>query len=144
MKLLNEAGARDYLDRNGVTNPVIVKAILDGFDLGKPMYEQRLEPDTELFQFMRRPSAGKPDLRVGNWFCLPGASRSGLAIMDGLSGRETHRFQVGSELVALEGTASRLSLNWEYEIGGQGGHTQLYVPPRLLGHIRSLGNAHPW
>ncbi len=64
--------------------------------------------------------------------------------MDGLAGREVHRFRAYSELVALEGTASRLSTNWNAEIGGMGGDTQLFVPPMLLGRIHSIGNADPW
>ena len=143
-RLVDKAAVRDYLARNGVANDVLVANVLSGFDLAQPLYEQRLEPDTELFQFMRRPAVGRPDLRVGNWFCLRGATRGGLAIMDGLAGREVHHFRVGSELVALEGTASRMTRDWQIEIGGVGGHTQIYVPPRLIGHILSVGNAHPW
>ena len=143
-KLLDETGVREYFARNGVVNSVLVSNVLSGFDLTKPMYEQRLEPGTELFQYIRRPASGRPDLRVGNWFCLRGASRSGLAIMDGLAGREIHHFRVYSELVALEGTASRLSPNWHHEVGGRGGDTQLFVPPLLLGRIHSIGNADPW
>lgn len=142
--LVNKAAIREYLERNGVNHPVLVDNVLSGFDLAQPVYEQRLEPGAELFQYMRRPAVGRPDLRVGNWFCLRGASRDGLAIMDGLAGRELHHFRISAELVALEGVASRLSPHWVAEIGGGGGATQIYVPPRLLGHVHSIGHAHAW
>ena len=143
-KLLDEAGIREYLGRNGVANTALVSNVLSGFNLAKPMYEQRLEPGADLFQYMRRPASGRPDLRVGNWFCLRSASRRGLAIMDGLAGREIHHFRVYCELDALEGEASRLSPNWHHEVGGIGGETQIFVPPLLIGRIHSVGNAHPW
>ena len=142
--LVNKAAVRDYLGRNGVLHQTLVDNVLSGFDLAQPMYEQRLDPGAELYQYMRRPAAGRPGLQVGNWFCLRGAGRDALAIFDGLAGRELHHFVVSAELTVLEGTASRLAPNWLHEIGGAGGASQIFVPPRLLGHIHSLGHAHPW
>ena len=133
-----------YLRANGVAHPALVHDVLSGFDSQKPIYETPLDFETELYQYMRRPATGRPDLRVGNWFCITGASRRGLGIIDGLAGRELHRFRVVSPFVALEGTASKIARNWQFEIGGRGGSTQIYVPPRFIGHIQSLGTAAPW
>jgi hypothetical protein len=133
-----------YLQANGVTHPALVHDVLSGFDPKKPIYETLLDFDDELYQYIRKPATGRPDLRVGNWFCIGGATRGGLAIIDGLAGRELHRFRVVSSFSGLEGTASKISRNWRAEIGGRGGSTQIYVPPRFMGHIQSAGTAAQW
>ena len=138
MRWLNKDEVRAYLRNHGVTSGAKTEEIMSGFDFDQPLYEQPLEEGQALYQFVRMPSfygAGG----MGNWFALPSASMDGLAIFGGLSGRHPHKFQVTHSFVALEGTAAKLPKDWGWGGGGFGGATQLYVPPRLLGHVTSVG-----
>jgi hypothetical protein len=127
-----------YLSRYGVTSPERVEEIISGFDLEKPVYEQLLNVGDVLQQYIRKPDyLGGKD--VGNWFSLSSATMSGLAIFGGGSGRHPHRFRVAHPFSALEGTALPIQQDWRWAGGGPGGQTQIYVPPRLIGHLESLG-----
>ena len=143
MKRIYEEGARGYLRRHGVLDPGKITEIVGGFDFGRAVYEQLLAPGDELFQFIRKPSVATPSSFAGNWFALVGATTSGLTITDGVGGRRLHKFRVVAGLVALEGTAARKGVNWDWAGGGVGGATQIYIPPSLIGHLQAIG-AHEW
>ena len=139
MKWLTQDGVRAYLRANGVSSAKVVEEIISGFDFDRPVYEQRLEPRHELWQFVRNASHSELAPRTGNWFSLSGATLTGLSIFGGGSGRQMHRFIVEHEFIAIEGSARAMPRNWGWSGGGEGGHTQIYVPPRLIGHLRSVG-----
>jgi len=139
MKRFTRTDAVAFLQGHGIKHPSHIDEIMSGFDLTRPLYEHLLQFDDELFQYVRNPSAGHLDAAAGNWFCLAGASRGGLAIIDGLAGRQLHTFKVVAPFAALEGTAAKVQKNWQYSIGGVGGATQLYVPARFIGHLQSAG-----
>jgi hypothetical protein len=145
MKLISADEARSYLRDKGVPSAERIEQVIDGFDLNCAVYLQNFEPPTELYQYMRKPSS--PDLSpmAGNWFCLKGATASGLAIIDGLSGRQLHRFRVARSFHALEGTAKRQSTNWKWSGGGPGGLTQIYVPsPLVRASMLAIGGEDRW
>lgn len=140
MKVLNRIGAELYLKRNRILDPRKINEILDGFDFGKAVYEETLYPGTDLYQFVRSSSASNflPD--TGNWFCLSGATLSGLAIIGGVAGRRPKKFSVVAPVVVLEGSASKQSINWNWGGGGAGGATQMYIPTHLVLHgLRPYG-----
>lgn len=141
MKWLNQTEVKNYLMKNGLAQRSLVVDVLSGFDLSQPIYEQLLEEGDEIFQFIRRSSAGDMSPRVGSWFALPGATTQSVAIIDGGAGRRLHRFRVVRAFLALEGAARNFPLNWKLGIGGKGGGTQLYVPPRYLGHLDAVAPA---
>jgi hypothetical protein len=144
MRRLSEADARDYLQRHGIVSPKKIDEILGGFDFSQAVYEQPLYPGDTLFQFVRLPSLGAPHPTTGNWFGIAGATTSGLAISDGHSGRRLHKYRVVAHATALEGSAVKKEMNWDWAGGGSGGATQLYVPPNLLGCIQAIGAHDRW
>ena len=137
MRLLDLATARQYLTANGIP-AAQQNDILGGFDFAKPVYEQVVQPGQVLFQFIRNPTYLGAS-QAGNWFALSGATQAGVGIFGGGSGRHLHKFEVAFPFACLEGTAAALARNWSWAGGGRGGDTQLYVPPRFIGHLRSLG-----
>ena len=139
MKQYYERLARTYLSSRGYSSDKI-KEILTGFDLEKATYEQRLDQRTIIYQFVRRSSQSNIMPKLGNWFCLPGASQSRLAIIGGGEGRQIAKIRVEVPLLALEGTASPQSINWDWSGGGEGGATQIFIPDQyLMSNIRVLG-----
>ena len=138
MKLLSKDEVRVYLRNNGISSSTKIEEILTGFDFSKPVYELTLDERQELFQFIRNPSSAGV-AQAGNWYSLQGATMSGTGIFGGGSGRHLHKFVVAHPFPALEGTAGPLERNWDWAGGGPGGQTQIYVPPRFLGHLSSLG-----
>jgi hypothetical protein len=143
MRTLNPDEMRAWLRAEQVS-PAQIENIVDAFDFGAPVYETTLESGQELFQYLRKPSSSAPWPKVGNWFCLPGATRDGLAIIGGGSGRVLQRHVVALELQAIEGSARAQPVDWGWDGGGAGGATQIYVPQRLLGRISSTGPHEPW
>lgn len=141
MKLMNKAEASEFLSKQGVEPDKKVKEVLSGFDLSRPMYEHFFSPGDELYQFVRLPSVGSPVFERGCWFGLSGVSLGGAAIFGGLAGRTLQRFKVIHPFSALEGTAAPFPIDWQLEIGGRGGMTQVFVPRKYAGLIRSLGSA---
>ena len=138
MKWLDKDEVRSYLRNNGITSAKKVEEVITGFDFDKPIYEQPLDEGNVLYQFIRKPNyRGASD--TGSWFALSSGTMQGLAIFGGGSGRHPHKFQVIHPFVALEGTAVSLQRNWDWAGGGPGGHTQVYVSPRLLGHLIAVG-----
>lgn len=138
MASTNEGIAKAYLARNGVS---AMDEVLAGFDLAKPVYVNPLEPGDRLLQFIRNPSHFGQS-QAGNWFSLWSGSMPGVSIFGGLAGRTPHLYRVAHPLRVLEGTAKKLAVNWRLAIGGgNGGATQIYVPPALLGHLEPLGPA---
>jgi hypothetical protein len=132
--------AQAYLVRNGYSGTQLVK-LLDGFNFYLPVYQQPLEPATTLYQFVRRASVSEMLPRIGNWFCLPGATLSSLAIISGGEGRLITKVQVRYPFVALEGTAVRQETQWGWGGGGPGGATQIFVPNAFLtSHIEVIGS----
>jgi len=124
--------ARTWLRNNGVSLAAKIEEIIGSFDFSKAVYLQQFEPGQVLYQFIRRSSAQDSSPMAGNWFCLKGARASGLAIIDGLSGRGLHAFRVARAFTALEGTAKKQPVQWSWSGGGQGGATQVYVPVTLV------------
>ena len=106
---------------------------MSGFDFNQPVYLQQLEEGQELFQYIRNASSHNLSPNSGNWFTLAGATTAGVAIIDGGAGRRFHRFRVVGTFSTIEGTAKALPVSWKHEIGGPGGATQIYVPPRFIG-----------
>lgn len=144
MKWLTKDEVRSYLRSNDVSSEKTIEEIIKGFDFDKPIYEQTLEAEQKIYQYVRNASFADLSQRTGNWFCLRGATTSGLAIIGGGSGRRVHKYRVSSALTAIEGLASAQRTNWEWSGGGKGGTTQIYIPPRLLGHINAVGPAESW
>ena len=139
MKRLTQDELRAYLRAHDVRPAKTIENIISGFDFRQPVYEQPMEPGQELFQFIRNVSHSERSPRTGNWFALASARMAGLAIFGGGAGRHLHRFVVNHEFTAIEGTAGALPPDWGWAGGGPGGHTQIYVPPKFLGHLGSLG-----
>jgi len=144
MRILDRNSAAEFLRGQGVSPDREIEKILRGFDFSKPAYEQRFWPGDVLYQLIRLPSAMQPLMATGNWFGLAGITTGGVAINDGLSGRQAVRFEVISGFTALEGTAKELPVDLGIAIGGKGGATQIYLPRTLLGHLRALGNVDRW
>jgi len=131
--------ARSYLVRHGYTGKKL-EEVLNGFDLRAPTYEQSLDPKTTLYQFVRRVAHESPIPRLGNWFCLPGASMRALAIISGGAGRAVAKVHVDYPLLALEGTAAPQPRQWSWSGGGPGGATQIFVPEQfLMTHFSVVG-----
>lgn len=139
MRPMSRSDIETYLHRHGMTAAGTVAQILSGFDLGKPVYEQSFYCGDQLFQFVRNASRFDPSPSAGNWFALAGATTQSLAIIHGVAGRRLHKFGVSAPFIALEGTATRMAIDWNWSGGGPGGGTQIYVPPRLLGHLYAMG-----
>jgi len=139
MRSMNATDAAAFLASQGVQPASEVKKILSGFDFSKSAYEHHFWPGDTLYQFVRHISVGNPVAARGSWFGLSGVTMRGVAIFGGLAGRTSHKFEVVHPFSALEGTAARLPADWDNEIGGPGGATQVFVPRMYAGHIRSLG-----
>ena len=138
MPWLTKDQVRTFLRNQGIPSARKIDEILSGFDFDKPVYEKYFEEGEVLFQFIRNPDyTGAKN--TGNWFALPSGTMDGIAIFGGGSGRHPHKFSVAHPFSAIEGTAIALPRNWDWAGGGNGGHTQIYVPPRLLGHLISHG-----
>jgi hypothetical protein len=129
------AEVRGYLRRNGIVEPRQVNQILTGFDFNEPIYEHQVSPGDTVYQFVRLPSADRMSPTTGNWFALRGATKAGLAITDGLAGRRLHEYRVVAAADVLEGTAKGMEMKWDWDGGGPGGATQIYIPPNLLGCV---------
>lgn len=132
MRVMSADEVRAWLRRNGVPSTAKIEEIIDGFDFAQPVYLQHFEPDQELYQFIRGPSAQNSSPMAGNWFCLKGATTSQLAIIDGLTGRRLLRYRIVCAFTTLEGTARKQPIQWSWSGGGPGGATQVYVPSPLL------------
>jgi len=143
MNVLTPDGLRAFLRAEKVASAQI-EDIVGAFDFREPVYQTVIEGGQELFQYLRNPSFDAPSPRLGSWFCLRGASRAGLAIIDGGAGRRLHRHVVDLAVTAVEGTAVAKTVNWVWDGGGPGGSTQIYVPPRQLGRIGATGPHEPW
>ena len=131
---------KQYLNNHGILNQAQIDEITSGFDLSKTVYENRIWPDDKLFQFVRNPNSSFNELRTGRWFSLAGASMDSLAIFSGASGRQLTQFRVNHPIVVLEGTAVKLARDWNWEGGGEGGATQLFIPEKLLYALEVIGN----
>ncbi len=143
MKLHTRATAASYLAGHGLPAAEITK-VLGGFEFGRPVYEHHFWPNDDLYQFVRLSSASDRSPSAGNWFGLAGVTPSGVAINEGLAGRQLVRFKVVAPFDALEGTAAACAVDLGTAIGGKGGSTQVYVPRALIGHLRSAGPADRW
>ena len=62
-----------------------------------------------------------------------------LAIHSGLAGRDLTEFKVNYPISVVEGVASKLNREWQYEIGGSGGGYQLYIAPKFLFSLEVVG-----
>lgn len=132
---------RSFLRSSGISDSRVINCVLDGFDFGsKPLYFRRFEPQEILFQFIREPSQERGGVYAGNWFCLNGATMDSVAIFGGGSGRRRYRYEVTQAFTTLEGVARKIEGHqWGWAGGGDGGGTQIYVPPKFIGHIASHG-----
>jgi hypothetical protein len=144
MSPLNPTTAAELLATQGVQPASEMKKILSGFDASKPMYKHDFWPEDTLYQFIRLASVGNPILTRGSWFGIAGITSRGVGIFAGLAGRTLYKFRVLHPFSALEGTAATLPIDWQNEIGGPGGSTQVFVPRMYASHIRSLGPAEGW
>lgn len=129
----------DYLKKHGISNQKEIDEIISGFDLFGPVYQQRIWVNDRLFQYVRRPNLSFNAIGVGRWFCLKGASMDSLAIFSGGVGRHLTEYRVKYPIVVLEGTAKKLSRNWEWAGGGEGGATQMFIPNELFFALEVLG-----
>src|ERR1044072_6560646 len=93
MRAMSIHEARTWLRANGVSSATVIEDIVKAFDFSRPVYLQQFQPEQVLYQFIRRPST-QDSAMAGNWFCLKGATKSNLAIMDGVSGRILHAYRV--------------------------------------------------
>lgn len=131
--------ARDYMARHAYTAAEMSK-YLSGFDLARPVYEQRLDPGEIIFQFVRRPSQSDSLPKVGNWFALSGAKMGDLGINSGGSGRSLVKVEVKMAMTVLESTAGPMNSDSKEAIGGMGGATQIFIPTLFLTtHLEVLG-----
>jgi putative RNase toxin 46 of polymorphic toxin system len=144
MRILNRNTAGDLLRSQGIATKVDVEKVLNGFDFSKPVYEHEFWPGDVLYQLIRLPSATLPVPATGNWFGLAGITTGGVAINDGLSGRQAVKFEVVASFRALEGSAKALPVDLGSAIGGTGGATQIFLPRTLLGHLQSVGPVARW
>ncbi len=144
MSATTESTLSSYLARYGITDPAAVQEVRSGFDMSKPLYEHYFRPGDVLYQLVRLPSFYNLNPHRGNWFGLAGLTARNVAVLHGLAGRRTHQFRVLAAFVGLEGTAGRYPLDWNKEIGGPGGATQIYVPRVLMACIQAAGPAEPW
>jgi hypothetical protein len=144
MRWIREDEIRSYLRANGLASGKAISDVLDGFDLDQIIQYRLLEEPDRLFQYIRKPSFKDLSPHSGRFFCLAGATQSRLAIVGGLAGRRLHRFEVLAPLTVIEGTAKRQDDNLDIGIGGEGGATQIYVPPNLLGHLAAVASVDHW
>jgi len=144
MRVLDHKTAADLLRSQGVGPNADVEKVLNGFDFSRPVYEHDFWPGDVLYQLIRLPSATLPLPATGNWFGLAGITTRGVAINDGLSGRQAVKFEVVAPFRALEGSAKTLPVNLGTAIGGPGGATQIFLPRTLLGHLQSKGAVDRW
>lgn len=124
--------AINFLRNEGYSDDNKIGEILSGFDFSQHVENKQLEPDDTLIQFVRRSSLFDPCQKIGNWFCLSGATMDRLAIMSGGEGRLPTLIKVVYPCVALEGVARKMARNWSWSGGGAGGGTQLFVPGKYL------------
>jgi hypothetical protein len=145
MQFLSVDEVRAWLRDNGVPSTTKIDEVIGGFDFSRAVYLQDFEPGQRLYQYVRRSSFGDVSPMAGNWFCLKGATTSGLAIIDGLSGRRLHKFRVARAFRALEGTAKEQDIQWAWSDGGPGGLTQIYVPsPLCRSSMVATGGEERW
>jgi hypothetical protein len=130
-----------YLKQHGISDSRVLSEVRSGFDLTRPLYPQRLDAGEPLFQFVRLSSSTQLSPRRGRWYGLKGVTTASVAVLHGLAGRRLHEFRVRSPFMALEGTASELPVDWNHEIGGPGGGTQVFVPDMFAGCIEPVGPA---
>lgn len=123
--LISATEARSFLRQEGESAKAI-KAIVDGFDMSKPVYIQPLYSGETLYQYMRKFGY------LGNWFALKGATMEELAIFGGGSGRVLKKVEITHPVSVLEGVARQMEDDWTWGGGGIGGATQLYMPSRYL------------
>lgn len=145
VKRVSRNEAISYLRQYAVTENEISK-VLEGFDItpARPAYLMTLGVGEHYFQFVRTSSFQWRDPPLGSWFCLKGSQMSQLAIHSPGAARLLGEFEVVEEITVLEGMAKELTWRGqptEYGIGGKGGGTQIYVPPRLSSGLRYLGLA---
>jgi hypothetical protein len=132
----------NYLRRNGVNSQRAVDSIVAGFDFNHSVYEQPLSVGEVYFQFARTPSHDDPSPTLGSWFCLKGESLGKLGIHSPGAARRVGEFEVVEDVIAVEGVAKWFDPNTElakYGIGGEGGGTQIYLPPKLRTAVRFRG-----
>jgi hypothetical protein len=138
---VSRAEAASYLRRYGISSESKVTEILSGFDFAadRPAYLMDLGVGERYFQFVRTPSFELPDPVVGSWFCLKGSGMSQLAIHSPGAVRLLGEFEVVEDIMVLEGIAKELPFQGQptkHGVGGRGGGTQIYVPPRLSSGLR--------
>jgi hypothetical protein len=131
-----------FLKRNGITDPLKVREISNGFDLRRAVYTRLIQPGDRLFQFLRNEEMARPIPQTGNWFCIAGATMDALAVFGGVAGRRLQEFTVNTPVMGLEGTAARMHRDWGWAGGGSGGATQIFLPPHALFALVGVGT-HP-
>ena len=144
MRILNKEAAAELLRSQGITSRAELEMIVDAYDFDKPVYEHDFWPGDVLYQLRRLQSFHAPLSPTGNWFGLAGVTSHGVAINDGLSGREAIEFEVIAHFRALEGTARALPQNLGTGIGGPGGQTQVFLPRPLLFRLEAKGGVNRW
>ena len=170
MRPLKKDAVIEWLRSQGETWKL--EDVLSGFDFDKPLYEHQFWPGDEIFQLARLPSlpqelprnatdldsqhdfreslddpsrlVSRPPSPIGNWFGLRGITTRGVAINDGLAGRQALRFEVIVNLRALEGAAAALRRNIGTGIGGPGGQTQIFIPSMMLNRLECRGQIGRW
>ncbi len=134
---------RDWLARHGIA-AARVEEVISGYDLAQPLIEEFFEPGDRLFQYIRGSEFKDPNPAAGSWFARAGATPAGLAILEGAAGRRLHRFQVVARFSCIEGSAAKLERNVMKDFGGEGGASQIFVPPMYRGCIRVVGAQDRW
>ena len=119
-----------------------IKSFAQAFDPETLITEYIIYPEDndKLFQFVRRVSSSSPFIKTGNWFFRSQSiTMDDLAIHSGLAGRDLTEFKVNYPISVVEGVASKLNREWQYEIGGSGGGYQLYIAPKFLFSLEVVG-----
>ncbi len=128
-----------HLQRAGIP-PKDFADHVSGWDLKQPVFEMTLAPGERLLQFISNPSAAKPTPATGNYFGWAGAHETAsLGIGSGLAGRTLSEFQVARPVMALAGTAARITATRAassgYSLRGRGGADQLFLADRGLSSL---------
>lgn len=139
MSKSNQTIITRYLNSNGISSLSEQKQIIKAFDLLQPVYENYIYAGDRLFQYTRNTDSSHPYINTGRWFCLKGATMNSLAIFSGNAGRHLTEFKVTYAIKILEGTASKMAVNWDWDGGGVGGSTQIFIPENLLFAVEAMG-----
>ncbi|MER3498956.1 MAG: hypothetical protein C4308_10150 [Chitinophagaceae bacterium] len=142
-QVVNQSVIQNYLQLYGDNfDAKRVKSFAEAFDAETMIVEYTIYPEDKdrPFQFVKRTSLTSPFIKTGNWFFRSSAaSMDDLAIHSGLAGRNLTEFKVNYPVTVLEGVASKLNRNWDFEYGGSGGGVQIFMAQKFLFSLEVVG-----